>query len=197
MIDSYFRNSYQRFLVDPLLNAPLFQRVLPSLITLTGGVFGILCLLLLYFGYNLLAFVSLLISGYFDTLDGTVARLQKRTTPQGAALDIFVDRLVEFSVLFGLYCVAPDERAVMTIFMLGGVLLCITSFLIVGIFSENSTNKGFHYSPGIMERAEAFVFFALMILLPELFFPLSVLFSCLVTLTAVIRLVEFNIKKRA
>ncbi|NCT57292.1 MAG: hypothetical protein GW760_06250 [Legionella sp.] len=86
-------------------------------------------------------------------------------------LDITTDRFVEFVVLLALWSVSPQERGFCAILMLGSILLCITSFLIVGIFTANDSDKGFRYSPGIMERAEAFSF--------------------LVILTAIIRLKQF------
>lgn len=43
-----------------------------------------------------------------------------------------------------------------------------------------------------MERAEAFFFFILMMLWPDAFGFLSCLFTVLVTLTAIIRLVQFR-----
>ena len=60
-----------------------------------------------------------------------------------------------------------------------------------GIFIANDSQKGFHYSPGIMERAEAFIFFIIMMLWLKAFTFLAVLFSFLVTLTAIIRLYQF------
>ena len=70
----------------------------------------------------------------------------------------------------------------------------MTSFLVVGIFSENKSQKGFHYSPGLMERPEAFLFFAMMMLLPTLFSALALLFTFLVFLTAGLRVLEFKNK---
>ena len=57
--------------------------------------------------------------------------------------------------------------------------------------SPNQTEKSFNYSEGIMERPEAFIFFALMILFPNWFPVLASLFSALVFLTAMIRVLEF------
>ena len=75
--------------------------------------------------------------------------------------------------------------------MLGSMLVCVTSFLVVGIFVENHTEKGFHYSVGLIERAESFLFFILMIVFPEWFGVLSLLFIILVFYTAIERLYRF------
>lgn len=125
-------------------------------------------------------------------LDGSLARHQNKTSPIGAALDITADRLVEFAIILGLFLIDPHKRGLLCLLMLGSVLLCITTFLVVGIFSENQSEKGFHYSPGLMERTEAFAFFALMMLFPIYFTPLAAIFSALTFFTAGKRLYEFS-----
>lgn len=132
-----------------------------------------------------------MISGFLDTLDGSLARHLKIASPQGAALDIICDRITEFAIILGLYAVDPNTRALSTIMMLGSILICVTSFLVVGVFVEKSAEKSFFYSPGLIERAEAFIAFAIMILFPSLFTIVSFVFSFLVLITAAVRMHQF------
>lgn len=189
MLEQVLRHHYQKRLVDPLVRI-LDQRITPQAMTWLSGFFGLAFIPALCGGYDHLAILLLLISGYCDTLDGSLARHQNQASPLGSVLDIMMDRLVEFAVVFALYWVNP-ERAFAIILMLGSMLLCITSFLVVGIFSQNESHKSFHYSPGLMERAEAFCFFIAMVLLPQWFNGLAAVFTTLVCLTAAIRLVQF------
>lgn len=191
MIDSRFRNPYQRWIVEPILKTQAIQRFSPNTLTLFACLFGISILPLLALHYSHLALAALIMTGFLDTLDGSLARHLKTTSPKGTVFDITSDRLVEFSIILGLYAFDPTHRALGTLLMLGSVLICVTSFLVVGIFEDNQTEKGFHYSPGIMERAEAFLFFGAMILFPSYFMILAILFTSLVFLTAVIRLRQF------
>ena len=191
MIEEYCRHHYQKLLVNPLANC-LKNWVKPNHITLLAGFLGILIYPALLFHQVYLAIGLLLLSGYCDTLDGTLARFHQNTSDWGSALDITVDRLVEWVVVFALWSQAPSERGLWCLLMLGSMLLCITSFLVVGIFSANHSQKSFHYSVGLMERAEAFFFFILMMLLPTAFPFLALLFTALVSLTAVIRLLQFR-----
>ncbi|MGM0439504.1 MAG: CDP-alcohol phosphatidyltransferase family protein [Chlamydiota bacterium] len=131
-------------------------------------------------------------SGYCDTLDGSLARLQNRPTSLGTVYDITSDRLVELATVLGLYAYAPQERHLLSLLMLGSILICITTFLVVGIFSENTSKKSFSYSAGIMERTEAFIFFSAMILLPQHFNNLAAIFTIMVFITALIRIREFR-----
>ncbi len=190
MIEQIIRPLYQRLLVD--LPAKWMSRYIhPDHVTLISGVLGILVLPAMLLGWVNGAIILLLLSGYCDTLDGTIARIRQHSTDWGSVLDICMDRLVEFSVIFSLWAIAPQERAFWTILMLGTVLLCITSFLVVGVFTENNSNKSFHYSPGLMERAEAFIFFIVMMLWPGMFSMLAALFCLLVGWTTFVRLREF------
>lgn len=192
MIDSSYRSFYQAVMVNPVLDHPLLKRISPNQATLIGLLFGLLTIPLLVFHLNGLASMSLLLSGYFDTLDGSLARYRNAISPIGSVFDITSDRLVEFSVILGLFLYDPDARALSCLLMLGSVLMIITSFLVVGIFSTNESEKSFHYSLGLMERTEAFVFWFVMILFPTLFFYLCYAFIILVTFTTMVRLYQFS-----
>jgi phosphatidylglycerophosphate synthase len=57
----------------------------------------------------LLAALFLIISGFFDLIDGSVARVMGRVTKKGAYLDTIVDRYVEFIIVLGLlFASLPD-----------------------------------------------------------------------------------------
>lgn len=195
MIETHLRKQYQKICIEPLLGLKIFRSVHPIVFTSMACLIGVGILPLLAYHHSFLALCFLCISGFLDTFDGSLARYDEKTSPKGAALDIISDRIVELSVILGLFFVDPSSRALPALFMLGSVLICVTSFLIVGIFTENHSTKSFHYSPGLIERAEAFLFFAVMIAFPPLFFSSSILFSALVFLTGMIRMIQFLYKK--
>ena len=190
MLESYCRSQYQRWFVIPIATR-LGPKITPNQITCIAGFIGMMALPALFFNFPVIAGILVLLSGYFDTLDGTLARLKHTVSDMGSILDIIFDRIVEFAIIFGLFTVDPMHRAWMALLMLGSILICITSFLVVGIFTPNTSEKGFHYSPGLMERAEAFIFFLLMIFLPSAFNELALCFSLLVMFTTVQRLFQF------
>lgn len=191
MLEKTLRHHYQKWFVDPVAKA-IQNHIKPLYITILSGLLGLLVIPALYYSKIALALLLLVASGYLDTLDGTVARQTKTSSAFGSAMDIVTDRLVEISAVIGLWLVDPTHRGFLSLLMLASMLMCITSFLVVGIFTSNDSHKSFHYSPGIMERAEAFIFFILMMLLPIYFVPLSILFIILVMLTTAIRLIEFR-----
>lgn len=189
MIDSYYRHVYQKVCVEPIL--PFFNRLSPQTLTLSSCLLGLIVCPLVIFDFSWIAILTLLLSGFLDTLDGSLARYLNLVSSKGAALDIVCDRLVEFAVILGLFSVDANARAFPSLLMLGSILLCITTFLVVGIFVENQSMKSFFYSPGLIERSEAFLFFSVMILFPPTFFIAAYLFSALTLFTAIFRLWEF------
>jgi archaetidylinositol phosphate synthase len=183
----WLQDNYINLLSKKLIGIGIKQ---PNLVTLASCFVGVLFSPLILLDLNGLAIFCLLLSGLLDILDGTIARQVGESSKIGTVYDIISDRVVEFSVILGLFLIDPQGRALGAMFMLGSVLLCVTSFLVVGIVSEQESNKSFDYSPGLMERAEAFIFFIVMILLPAFFNNLALLFTVLVIYTMINRLVE-------
>ena len=196
MLEARFKSCYQKYFLKTLLSYPAIQKLSPNIATLLSLITGICVLPALYFNQSLLATILLLLSGYLDTLDGALARLRGGASPLGTVYDIMSDRVVECCIVLGLFSVDSGMRGVWALCMLCSMLICINSFLVVGIFVQNQSVKSFHYSPGLMERAEAFIFFALMIWLPAQFIPLAVLFSLLVSWTGWKRIREFMLDQK-
>ena len=192
MFDKYLRPFFQTLFVDPI--AKFLTRstfITPLFLTSLGCFVGLSAALAIWYQTPWLAFFALLLSGYLDLLDGTLARLQDKSTPIGSVLDFFSDRVVDFAILLALFGIAPHERGFLSLLMLGSIFLCVTSFLLVAIFVENHSEKGMHFSPGLIERGETFLFFFLMLCFPSGFALLAWLFSGLVFFTAGIRLFQF------
>lgn len=189
MIETRFRPHYQFLLVDPI--AKMVKNIPPEYITYLACLTGITIVPALLFNATRVATLLLLLTGFLDTLDGTVARLAGKTSEIGCALDIISDRVVELAIIMGLCAIDPTHRSWLALGMLGSCYLCVTSFLIVGIYTSNSSVKGFFYSEGLIERAEAFLFFLAMIWLPGYFNFLAILFIGLVLMTAYLHIKKF------
>ena len=196
MFERYIKPAYQKYLLDTFIRLPVINSLNPNVITLLSLLTGMLVLPALYFHWLMLATILLLISGYGDSLDGALARATSRSTSFGTVYDIISDRLVEVSVVLGLFMLQPESRGLLCLLMLASMIICITSFLVVGIFAPNVTEKSFHYSPGLMERPEAFAFFIAMIWLPNHFSMLAISFALLVGYTGLNRVREFSLGQK-
>jgi phosphatidylglycerophosphate synthase len=184
MIEAKFGSYYRKWLVNPVANR-IARFCRAEMITAIAFLSGLLVIPLLYVDIKILATAMLLLSGYCDSLDGTVARLTHSVSRKGAILDIAADRIVEFATVLALLLIDVPNRGLTATIMLGSIFLCVTSFLLAGIYcSNNKRDKGFYYSPGLIERPEAFIFFILMIWLPYYFNALALIFSLLTFYTA-------------
>jgi phosphatidylglycerophosphate synthase len=191
MVDTKFRQSFQRLCVLPVAKFIQNTNTSPKTLTLTSLCSGLLAVPFISFGSSFFSIFFLLVSSYLDNLDGALARLSGGGTKSGAVIDILSDRLVEIGCIFGLYWALPSARAFPCMLMLASMLLCITSFLIIGIFSRKESDKSFHYCPGVIERTEAFCFFILFILFPSWFHFLAYSFVILLLATGALRLSHF------
>lgn len=189
MIEFYLRPRIEGFLFQPLIDILKRCRITPNQVTLFSLICGVAVIPFLYFDSPLGALAMLWLSGLGDVCDGGLARESEQTTDLGTIYDIVSDRIVEFSVILAFYLVDPT-RSLLTLMMLGSVLSCVTTFLVVGIVVEKRGPKSFYYSPGLMERAEAFIMFSLMILFPAWFSILGWLFVGLVILTAALHIIS-------
>jgi archaetidylinositol phosphate synthase len=93
MIDSYCRQVYQKVCVEPIL--PFFNRLSPKTLTLSSCLMGLIVCPLVIFDFPWIAFLALLLSGFLDTLDGSLARCLNLVSSKGAALDIVCDRIFD------------------------------------------------------------------------------------------------------
>jgi len=192
MIDSYGRGPYQKWIITPLINTGLFSNIHPNTITLCATCIGLLTIPLALLNQSVAAAIALVLSGFLDTLDGSLARAQNSSSEKGTLLDIISDRIVEVSAILALYLLDPSARGLICLLMLGSALLCITTFLTVGIFTENATEKGFAYSAGLMERFEAIALITIMLLFPATFVWLGLIFILGTLYTATWRTYQFS-----
>ncbi|MGD2170357.1 MAG: CDP-alcohol phosphatidyltransferase family protein, partial [Chlamydiota bacterium] len=115
MIDSYLRKTYQTLFIDSWIKKSFFKNISPNLVTVIGCLLGVGSAIFFFYDYMLLATLLLILSGFCDTLDGSIARLFHKESDVGSALDIVLDRIVEFSIVFSLYLKSPLERSLVTI----------------------------------------------------------------------------------
>ena len=84
---------------EPLAKLLLFFRITPNQVTCAGTVFGLLsCLIFLKTRNTILFFILIVFFGFFDVLDGALARVSGRVSKFGSYLDAMCDRLFEGAV---------------------------------------------------------------------------------------------------
>jgi archaetidylinositol phosphate synthase len=109
-----------------------------------------------------LGIVLLAISAGLDALDGTIAReFGGASTPWGGVMDLSFDRVVEAAVIIGIVWQHRDLDFY-ALLLVASWYVNITVFLAVGAAMERTGPKLIDYPPGIFERTEALIFFAVL-----------------------------------
>jgi len=204
MIDKWLSKSKLKNGIEKLANKLLLGKISANQLSLTGLIIGLLSSFFIFLSGLLLwklalivcSIVLMVISFFFDALDGAIARLEEPTT-FGGILDIFCDRTVEVSIIIALISTDPLILMWPGIFSLGAVILCITMFLLVGASVKakdlEESKKVIYYRHGLMERSETLLFLLFTTIFIVWRFILLWAFAVLVFITALLRLRDANI----
>ncbi len=139
----------------------LLSQANPNLITLTGLILAITAGLLLATRRLALGGVFILLSGFFDVLDGSVAREAKRVTAYGGFIDSVSDRYSDAAILIGAMC--SGEIAMPSLYppipWFWGAVALIGSYM-VSYTRAKAEAAGTSATIGIAERAERLIIIA-------------------------------------
>jgi len=150
--------------LDRVAQALARARITPNSLSYAALTLGLVAAALFYTQRAGLAYAVLLASGLCDAVDGRVARLGGTVTRWGGVLDLTFDRIVEASVLLGIALPHPAwHQAALLVACAWYVNLCV--FLAVGAASERG-EKLIAYPPGLLERTEALLFAAVVVVAP-------------------------------
>jgi archaetidylinositol phosphate synthase len=137
----------------------VFKRANPNLITVTGLVLAVVAGLLFAAGSPLWGGVFILLSGFFDILDGTVARGNNKITPYGGFLDSVSDRYADAAILFGAMYGGLTAMPYPPVEWFWGAIALIGSFM-VSYTRARGEASGVSATVGVAERAERLVILA-------------------------------------
>jgi len=109
----------------------------------------------------MLGLIALAVSAGLDAIDGTIARECAAPSVLGGVFDLTADRVVEIFVIVGIAWRDP-VLYFPALVLVGSWYVNITVFLAVGAALERRGPKLIDYPPGILERTEAIIFFAVL-----------------------------------
>ncbi len=96
------RKRVEKVCTDPVVNLLEKTGITPNILTWIGFIIAVITAVFAAFGNMLVAGLLLLFGGYFDMLDGSLARRTGKASVFGEVLDSTLDRLSEGAVLIGI-----------------------------------------------------------------------------------------------
>lgn len=176
-------------------------KLTPNSVTITGFLMHLPIAWLIATDNLVLAAILLVIFGLFDTLDGELARLQKRASSAGMLLDASTDRMKEVMLYTGVaYAISVGDKPSMTAWAVAacGASLCVSYIKAKGEtafkdskLSANEINRLFQ--DGLL-RFEVRMFLLIIGLLTDQLIPAVMVIAVGSTITAISRLVKISRK---
>jgi CDP-diacylglycerol--glycerol-3-phosphate 3-phosphatidyltransferase len=160
--------------------------VTPNALSWAGFILSLGAATLVVTGYLLYAGIVVLVAGFFDILDGALARHIKRVTPFGAVLDATLDRLSEAVILLAIMAVYALRPSLLGVLLVGAVLI---SSQLVSYIRARAEAQGLECKVGIFTRAERVVVLALGLLL-SYFAPALLIALAVVVVFSLVTLIQ-------
>jgi CDP-diacylglycerol---glycerol-3-phosphate 3-phosphatidyltransferase len=170
-----FRKSLGAIFTQPVVRLLSRTSITPNTVTWVGFLIITGAAVLAGLGYFLFAGLVVLLAGYFDIIDGALARQTQRVTRFGGVLDSTLDRLSEAVVLIGLmayYIFRPEISQPWIILLLG--LSMISSFL-VSYIRARAEGAGVKCEVGISTRTERVLLLALGLIINQVLIALLII----------------------
>jgi len=162
---SAIRKTLAYYLTWPAVQLLARTPITPSAITWFGFLLAVGAAALIFTGHLFAAGFLVLVSGFFDMLDGALARRTNRVTHFGAILDSTLDRLSEAVLLLGILVLYTNTQSLVGILLVGIALL---SSQLVSYIRARAEAVGLECQVGLFTRAERVVVLALGLLLNQI-----------------------------
>ena len=162
---SEVRKPIADYLTRPVVRLLAKTSITPNTITWLGFWVTIGAAVLIITGHLFAAGFVVLIAGFFDILDGALARSTNRTTQFGAILDSTLDRLAEAVLLLGILVLYAREQSTAGILVVGVALL---GSMLVSYIRARAEALGVKCQVGLFTRAERVIVLALGLLLNQI-----------------------------
>ena len=148
-------------LTEPVVRVLARTHVTPSTITWFGFILALGAAALVTTGHLFAAGFVVLIAGFFDILDGALARRIKQVTRFGGILDSTLDRLSEAVLLLGilgLFLLAEEQSVLFTVltreWLIVLIFVALLSSLLVSYIRARAEALGLECQVGLFTRTE-------------------------------------------
>ncbi len=169
------RETAAHYLTQPAVLLLARTAITPNTITWFGFLLAIGAAVLIITGHLFAAGFVMLIAGFFDILDGALARHTGQTSRFGAILDSTLDRLSEAVLLLGilvLFLLTKEHSALFTLVPREWSIICVyltlLGSLLVSYTRASAEAHGLECQVGLFTRPERVVVLTLGLLLSQI-----------------------------
>ena len=167
------------YLTEPAVGFLARKHITPTTLTLSGFLITLGAAALIATGRLFIAGFVILVAGFFDMLDGALARRTNQVTRFGAVLDSVLDRVSDAVPLLGIlifYLFFGDQSAV------GILLVCLAliSAPLVSYIRARAEALGLDCQVGLFTRPERVIVLALGLLLGHVDYVLIIALAIIV-----------------
>ena len=187
MFDAQLRPLIDR-LLNPIGRGLVALGMTANQVTMIGAAFGLIAAGCVAAGLFYLALWFVIANRVIDGLDGAVARAS-RSSDFGGYLDIVSD-FIFYSAIPLAFAVARPETALAAAFLIFSFIGTATSFLGFAILAEKHQvttqirgKKAFYYLGGLTEGTETILLFLAMLVWPDYFSLMAIIFGILCWVT--------------
>jgi CDP-diacylglycerol--glycerol-3-phosphate 3-phosphatidyltransferase len=147
------------YLTEPAVQFLARRHITPTTLTLTGFVITLGAAALMATGYLFIAGFVVLVAGFFDMLDGALARRTNQVTRFGAVLDSVLDRVSDAVPLLGIliFYLFFGDRSTLGILVVG---LALIGSPLVSYIRAKAEALGLECQVGLFTRAERVIVLA-------------------------------------
>ncbi|MBN2240431.1 MAG: CDP-alcohol phosphatidyltransferase family protein [Dehalococcoidales bacterium] len=157
-----FRRNIASHLTPAIVRVLSKTSVTPNALTIAGFIVTLAAAGLIISNHLFIAGFVVLAAGFFDMLDGSLARLTDRVTKFGGILDSTLDRLSEASILLALLVMYGANGSQAGIWITGITLI---SSLMVSYIRSRAETAGIQCDVGVFTRSERVLALAIGLLL--------------------------------
>ena len=169
-------------ITEPVVQLLATTPISPNAITWLGFLLTVGAAALIATGHLLAAGLMVLFAGFFDILDGALARRTNRTTRFGGILDSTLDRLSEAALLLGilvLFLLVEEQSVLFTLLakkwsiLLVGVALLVSP--LVSYIRAKAEAMSLECQVGLFTRFERVIVLVLGLLLNQIVIALAII----------------------
>ena len=154
------------YLTEPVVQLLARTRITPTTLTWLGFSITLGATALIATGHLFIAGFVVLVAGFFDMLDGALARRTNQVTRFGAVLDSVLDRISDAVPLLGIlvfYLFFSDQSTIGILF----VCLALIGSPLVSYIRARAEAMGLECQVGLFTRAERVIVLAVGLLLSQ------------------------------